>query len=140
MDSREGRRQPPPGLRDLPSVQALIENPLVRSSTSLRGPALTAALRDELDQIRHQVLSGAAEKASLAPELIASALAQRERPRLSPVINATGIIIHTNLGRAPVSDATANAMAAAAGAAVPLEIDPATNLRGGRMREITSLM
>jgi L-seryl-tRNA(Ser) seleniumtransferase len=56
------------------------------------------------------------------------------------VINATGVIIHTNLGRAPVSAETAAAMAAVASGYVPLEIDATTNQRGGRMDEISTLM
>jgi L-seryl-tRNA(Ser) seleniumtransferase len=56
------------------------------------------------------------------------------------VLNATGVIIHTNLGRAPVSAETAEAMWAAAANAVPLEIEPESNERGGRMREISGLM
>ena len=63
-----------------------------------------------------------------------------ERPRLTPVLNATGVIIHTNLGRAPVSAETAEAMRAAAAHPVPLEIEPESNERGGRMREIAGLL
>ena len=62
------------------------------------------------------------------------------RGRLTPVINGTGVILHTNLGRAPVSTETAAAMAGAASSFVPLEIEPDTNRRGGRMREISDLM
>src|SRR5918997_452598 len=63
-----------------------------------------------------------------------------ERPRLAPVLNATGVVVHTNLGRAPVSPETAEAMREAAAHAVPLEIDPESNERGGRMREIAGLV
>ena len=63
-----------------------------------------------------------------------------ERPRLAPVLNATGVVIHTNLGRAPVSAETAAAMRAAAANAVALEIEPESNERGGRMREIAGLL
>ncbi len=63
-----------------------------------------------------------------------------ERPRLAPIINATGVVIHTNLGRAPVSDETAEAMRAAAANAVALELEPESNERGGRMREISGLL
>ena len=63
-----------------------------------------------------------------------------QRPRLAPVLNATGVVIHTNLGRAPVSPETAEAMREAAAHAVPLEIEPESNERGGRMREIAGLL
>ena len=62
------------------------------------------------------------------------------RRRLTSVINGTGVILHTNLGRAPVSADTAAAMSEAASSYVPLEIEPDTNRRGGRMREISGLM
>ena len=67
-------------------------------------------------------------------------LAAIARPRLSTAVNGTGVILHTNLGRAPVSEETAAAMAEAASAFVPLEIESDTNRRGGRMREISELM
>ncbi len=60
--------------------------------------------------------------------------------RLAPVINATGVVLHTNLGRAQVSAETADAMRAAALNAVALEIEPEDNTRGGRMTDITALM
>ena len=53
-------------------------------------------------------------------------------PTLLPVINATGVILHTNLGRAPLSDATIKAMSAAAANYSTLEYDPATGRRGSR--------
>ncbi|HET7092979.1 MAG TPA: L-seryl-tRNA(Sec) selenium transferase, partial [Thermomicrobiales bacterium] len=78
-------------------------------------------------------------RADIEDRIVAAALAM-ERPRLDPLLNATGVIIHTNLGRAPVSTETAKAMAAAAAGAVALELEPETNERGGRMREIATLL
>ena len=71
---------------------------------------------------------------------VVDAIGALERPRLAPVLNATGVVIHTNLGRAPVSPETAEAMRAAAAHPSPLEIDPESNERGGRMREIAGLL
>lgn len=127
-------------LRLLPSVQTLIADHTIQAATPARGTALTRLLRSELDGIRAKIQAGAMREADHVVDVIARSLAARERPRLSPIINATGIVIHTNLGRAPVSDATAEAMAAAARSAVTLEIDAELNTRGGRMQEITSLM
>ncbi len=59
---------------------------------------------------------------------------------MTPVLNATGVVVHTNLGRAPVSPETAEAMREAAAHAVPLEIERESNERGGRMREIGGLL
>ena len=54
------------------------------------------------------------------------------RPRLRPVVNATGVILHTNLGRAPLAVAAAEAAAAIAGRYSTLEFDPQTGRRGRR--------
>lgn len=133
-EAREGE------LRRLPSVQALLQDASVQAATSLGTPALTALLRDALDRLRKELHEGGELPPDGGIRRLLAELHEVERPRLSPVINATGIIIHTNLGRAPVSDDTAAAMAAAAANAVSLELDPETNHRGGRMREISGLM
>lgn len=80
-----------------------------------------------------------ATRASVSEQIITTLLAL-ERPRLGRVLNGTGVIIHTNLGRALASEEAAQAMALAASSAVPLEIDLASNARGGRMREIEELI
>jgi L-seryl-tRNA(Ser) seleniumtransferase len=54
------------------------------------------------------------------------------RPRLRPVINATGVVLHTNLGRAPLAAAAAQAAAAIAGRYSTLEFDPRSGRRGRR--------
>ncbi len=108
--------------------------------TSLGDEALTRLIQDELDRERAAIRSGARPSEAEVEERMAAAVAAIERPRLTPLLNATGVIIHTNLGRAPVSTETAAAMAAAAGGYVALEVEAATNERGGRMREIGHLM
>lgn len=65
---------------------------------------------------------------------------QLDSSRYTPIINGTGIVIHTNLGRAPVSISTAMAMSQAAQSAVSLEVDPESGRRGGRMTEISNLV
>lgn len=127
-------------LRDLPSIQALLDDPDIRAATTVRGAALTALLRNELNRARADIRAGRTLASDQLSDRITAAVSRQERSRLSPIVNATGIIVHTNLGRAPVSNATAEAMRAAASSAVPLEIDPETNQRGGRMREISDLM
>jgi L-seryl-tRNA(Ser) seleniumtransferase len=59
-------------------------------------------------------------------------LSQWTTPTLTPVINATGVILHTNLGRAPLSQAAQSALQAAAGEYSTLEYDIVTGLRGSR--------
>jgi L-seryl-tRNA(Ser) seleniumtransferase len=64
---------------------------------------------------------------------------ERSVPSLARAINATGIVVHTNLGRAPLSEAAQRAVVEAAGYAV-LEIDRATGVRGSRQTHVASLL
>jgi len=124
----------------LPSVSALIEAARAAGSTFAE-PTLARAAQDALAAEREAIRSGA--RAGGRETIISravDAILALERPRLRRGINATGVIVHTNLGRAPVSDETAAAMTDAAASAVPLEIDPVTNERGGRMAEVSSLI
>ncbi len=66
-------------------------------------------------------------------------LVERSTPSLDRAVNATGIVIHTNLGRAPVSDAARRAVAAAAGYTT-LEVDPRTGNRGSRQTHVADLL
>ncbi|MDQ2654848.1 MAG: L-seryl-tRNA(Sec) selenium transferase, partial [Chloroflexota bacterium] len=126
-------------LRSIPPIAELCA--AVRAhGIAIAEPLLTNLVRREVEEIRTEIRDGALHGRDDITERVVAAALALQRPRLGRVINATGIIVHTNLGRAPVSRATAQAMALAAASAVPLEIDPATNRRGGRMREITALL
>jgi L-seryl-tRNA(Ser) seleniumtransferase len=129
-----------PAFAAIPSVSRLIALSRAQHLTTLADEPLTAFFQEYLAVVRERIARGE----SLDRETIIAdalrALCEFERPRLEPVINATGVIIHTNLGRAPVSEDTAKAMAAAAGSSVTLELDPESNERGGRLQEISTLM
>lgn len=114
---------------------------------------LLAAARPRLGDRTHEAVLGAAraliddERTSLAAgavarnleDLAATLVATLERweraPGPDPVINATGVIVHTNLGRAPWPRAAIEAAAAAAAGTLFLELDRATGRRGRRYRE-----
>ncbi|MDP9356137.1 MAG: L-seryl-tRNA(Sec) selenium transferase, partial [Chloroflexota bacterium] len=128
------------GLRALPSVAALLADPAIRAATSLSPAGLTELLQGIVGEERAALLRGRPSTRAEIRERVLAEVTRFERPRLLPVINATGVIIHTNLGRAPVSAETAAAMASAAMGSVALEIDAETNQRGGRMREVSDLM
>ncbi len=120
-------------LRDLPSVDKLLT--LAEDLIADYGrPLATAALRESVDQARARLLAG--DAAAPAPEaLLAEArasLAALVAPTLRPVINASGVILHTNLGRAPLSRAARAAMDAAAAGYTTLEYDLAKGERGTR--------
>lgn len=101
---------------------------------------LTAWAQDTVQVARQGIAAGDRPGREQIISEALQRLAGIARPRLEPVLNATGVIIHTNLGRAPVSDETAAAMFAAAANPVALEIEPELNRRGGRMAEISTLM
>lgn len=120
-------------LRRLPSVDALLGRPEVADLVATSGHALaTAAVREVLDEARQAILAGAS-----APDHAALAAAAAEhiqgwlRPSLRPVINASGVILQTNLGRAPLSEAAIEAMRQAA-AYSNLEYDLEAGRRGAR--------
>jgi L-seryl-tRNA(Ser) seleniumtransferase len=114
---------PPPRVRErlraLPSVDRLA----------------TSVARAELADRRAEVLAGASDD----PDLVTRA---RERLRPSPrrVLNATGVVVHTNLGRAPLAASARAAVAAAAEGYSNLELDLATGERGSRHDHVEALL
>ena len=137
----ESEQHPAAGepLRAIPPVSAIVAE-AKRLGSELTGDVLTRAVRAELGGVRQALLAGERLDRPQIERRVIEAIAALQRPRLVPVLNATGVVIHTNLGRAPVSAETAAAMRAAAAHPVPLEIDPDSNERGGRMREIAGLL
>src|SRR5689334_5657140 len=92
-------------LRQLPSVDELLRHPLLATlATTGARPLLVKCARETLETLRKQIRSG---QASPAPDDIAThverAFQQQQRPSLRSLINATGVIINTNLGRSPLS-------------------------------------
>ncbi len=101
-------------LRDLPSVEELLQTKAAAELIARFGRPLTlTAIRETLDKIRARFASGAITALPLRDLVLAQAdslLSSWVKPTFRPVINATGVILHTNLGRAPLSDATIRAM------------------------------
>ena len=117
-----------------PSVERLLAATRPRAGAGHDAPALTEAARETIDDERARLASG--EAARPMDDLAAAVVARLEGftdADIVDAINATGVIVHTNLGRAPWPDA---AIAAAAGAGSPLllEIDRETGRRGARFR------
>jgi L-seryl-tRNA(Ser) seleniumtransferase len=117
-------------LRQLPSVHELLEDPRGRQLTAEHGrPLVLFAVQRALERERHD--GTVAEPARRWGEVEAQIQALR-RPRLRPVINATGVILHTNLGRAPLAREAAEAVATVATRYSNLELDLRTGKRGTR--------
>ncbi len=93
------------------------------------------ALRDQIDSERLNGATGDAERALLVGAVLRAAVA----PRLRRVINASGVILHTNLGRAPLSRAAVEALAVAAGY-TNLELDLESGRRGERAALVSGLL
>jgi L-seryl-tRNA(Ser) seleniumtransferase len=126
--------------RSLPSVNSLLESDGVRS-------LLTRAPRGVVvDAIRRTI-----EAARTAPEsaphtdtdwarAVASSVERSLRPSLRRVINGTGVVLHTNLGRAPLPQAAIDAIARVAGGFSNLEFDIERGERGSRYTHCTNLL
>ena len=130
--------------RNLPQVQRLLELPAADSLSSEFGrSAVTNALRDTLENVRGQIGAGLL---AVVPDLetlldrCAERLVLRRRPGLRRTINATGIILHTNLGRAPLASEAIAAVAEIAAGYCNLEFDLATGRRGSRTQALEPLL
>jgi len=123
-------------LRALPSVDQLAAA-LAAADDAATPAEATAAARAALDARRAELLGGAANGAG--PDLLARARAHL-RPSLRAVLNGTGVILHTNLGRAPLAGVAADAVADAARGYVNLELDLATGRRGARDAHVAALL
>lgn len=133
-------------LRELPSVDRLLtharsESLLVRFNREY----VTKRCREMLDELRSAIRQGSSlPEQGLTDESILTRLEQRlnaeHLPKLSRVVNATGTILHTNLGRALLPQPAIEALCRVAGAPVNLEYDLARGERGKRERIIEELL
>lgn len=142
MTTADSNPDPREALRHIPSVAAVLADPELSGALAGLQPAVaTAIVQDAVAQVRAALLSGQPlDPAARVAALVQDESARLATSRLAPVINGTGVIVHTNLGRAPVSRDAAAAMAAVAGHYTPLELELAAGTRGGRMSEIAGLM
>jgi L-seryl-tRNA(Ser) seleniumtransferase len=128
--------------RQLPAVEFLVQAIQRRlNSDSLPHELLVAVARAELAAARATIAAGAAAPSveELA-EVSARRARQSAQPSLRPVINATGVIIQTNLGRAPLSDAALRAMCEVGASYSNLEYDLAAGERGSRATHLAALL
>ena len=122
--------------RALPSVSSLLEREEISVLLDEHPRALvTDAIRVAIETVREAPVS-----APDWPALVRDALADATRPSLRRVINATGIILHTNLGRAPLAAAALEAIETAASGFSNLEYDLENGRRGSRHSHCVSLL
>ena len=140
-------------LRALPSVDALLRTPTARTLRATVGAErLTEFARTVTEELRTSIQADAAVRESIngAPSrgtLLAEAVGMLERAcrderalALRRVINASGVVLHTNLGRAPLSEAARRAIADEAARYCTLEYDVETGSRGRRGARVEQLL
>src|SRR5213594_1382319 len=125
--------------RALPQVNAVMEREETRAAASRHGRLLvTALVRERLSALRRQIRSGKLDAETAQAEvagllaLVESEVRARTDSTIRPVINATGVILHTNLGRAVLPEAATRRMVEVARAYTTLEYDLARGARGSR--------
>ena len=130
-------------LRSLPSVSSLLaKKPVQKLIVDYSRESVVDAIRIKLDRARETILQSQPVNID-ASALIADVenlLRAQQRPSLKPVINATGVIIHTNLGRALLSKSAQAAMTQAAAAYNTLEFDLESGRRGSRLLHAGQLL
>jgi L-seryl-tRNA(Ser) seleniumtransferase len=117
----------------LPSVDVLVREAACDAPHALCVREARATLAERRARGEHATAS------ALAPELRRRVRAALE-PSLRPVLNATGVVLHTNLGRAPLSEAALARVQAVAAGYSNLELDLATGERGSRQDHVAALV
>ena len=121
-------------LRSIPAVETLLQHPgLAQAVNGVPRALLVEAARAELAEARDRLRQGKAPAPvdELVSRVAARALAE-QRPELRRVLNATGVVLHTNLGRAPLADAARQALDRVGRGYSNLEFDLARGRRGER--------
>jgi len=133
-----------PSPRDLPSIDQLKQRPGVAALDAAHGAtAVRGALRSAADALRRRLMAREATPDDLAAAIEADAaarLAARARGSLRPVLNATGVVIHTNLGRAPLAAAAIERIRETAAGYTNLEYDLERGTRGSRTVHAEALL
>src|SRR6478672_4391461 len=143
----EGKKMPNAKLRHVPSVDQLLRTDLARELRETVGvKRVTAIARIVTNEIRASIRDDSFEDGDSPDALLAEALRRMQQTAhqegqtgIAKVINATGVLLHTNLGRAALSDAARTAIQEAAGYC-NLEYDVATGTRGKRGARVEALL
>ncbi len=127
--------------RHLPAINEILDKPPVQALAPQHSHDLiVAAIRQELTELRQRLGQGEGVDGQASAEFVAARVVERLgrelRPKLIPVINATGIVLHTNLGRAPIAEEAAKAAYEAARGYLNLELDLESGKRSSRQNAI----
>jgi len=132
-------------LRSLPAVGLMLDDPAFAEALARWGRALvTDLLREELERLRTGLMAGKAVDRVPGRDELARTIGTQAEALLAPspriVINATGVVAHTNLGRSVLSPEAARRVADAAAGYLDLEYDLAKGARGDRMAHLDGLL
>src|SRR5262245_9133459 len=132
-------------LRRLPPVNDVLATAAVQALASAHShEAIVAAVRAELGDLRQRLKHGSEVDGLLEADSVAQRVAERLQrdtaPRLRRVINATGIVLHTNLGRSPLAESAARAAYEAGRGYLNLELELATGKRSSRQNPIREVL
>ncbi len=132
-------------LRSIPKVDHLLLDESFESlASAVPRPRLLDAVRESLDAVRRELVLGSLPADGVSPAAIAARVAEHltneARPYYRRVLNATGVVLHTAIGRAVLPHEAVDALNATAGASQRLEIDLETGGRGGREEGCAALV
>ena len=131
-------------LRELPAVGKLLARDKAHKWLAAHGEAVVAdALRAAVERHREMIQAGEWNGSGLDESVLQMAeeiIAEQSRPSLRRVINATGIVLHTGLGRAPLSQDAIEAIRAGAAGYCNLELDLDSGERGRRIDHVNALL
>ena len=128
-------------LRSIPAVHRFIDDAAIAAYRPLLGAtAVKSCVHEVLEAARAAAQSGGAPRFDILRGRVLNALAAREAAGLIGVVNATGVLLHTNFGRAPLSDAALQAVAKLGAGYTNLEFDLEDGERGSRYERVASLL
>jgi L-seryl-tRNA(Ser) seleniumtransferase len=130
----------------IPSVDRLLKSPVIREiSPPYSHNLILKAINEVLEEFRDEIKNGKAmDSSDLALERVSSAVVERlkllDQPSLKPVINATGVVVHTNLGRSILPEQALEKFRQIAGGYSNLEYDLRKGERGSRYSHVESIL
>lgn len=128
-------------MRNIPSVNELLDSPPLRRMTERANRSvIVSGVRSFLEKFREEVRTAAAEMKVPGPselaERIADWISSEEKTNLRPVINATGVLLHTGLGRAPLAESAVQAIVEVASGYASVEVDIESGQRSHRVHDV----
>jgi L-seryl-tRNA(Ser) seleniumtransferase len=139
MTGMDGTTDPRARLKDLPKVDEVLRRPEI-AALDLPRWAVLEAVRREVDFRRKAILDGTFIAAEVPSTDVVKRARELARPSLRPVVNATGVVLHTNLGRAPLAERAVERVTRVARGYSNLEYEIDERARGSRHEHVRALL